>query len=111
MGQIANQHVLKKVELFVARTRPEIVAMHDERLLLFVAGFIDDRDAALFSEGRIGEDHLVFAVFTGKRVLLHQLHQLVVAVDNVVFHLIRGDLCEKLPGAFDLGFFDLSKVH
>src|SRR2546430_16336111 len=66
-----GEDVLEEVELFVARARPEIVAMHDERLFLFVAGFVDDRDAALLSEWRISQHHLVFAVFTGERVLHH----------------------------------------
>jgi hypothetical protein len=63
--------MLKEVELFVAGARPEIVAMNDERLFFFVAGFVDDGDAALFSERRIGQHHLVFAVFAGERVLHH----------------------------------------
>ena len=50
-----GEDVLEEVELFVARARPEIVAMDDERLFLFVAGFVDDGDAALFSERRIAE--------------------------------------------------------
>ena len=69
-----GEDVLEKVQLFVARARPEIVAMHDERLFLFVAGFVDDGDAALLSEWRIGQHHLVFAVFTGERVLHHHRH-------------------------------------
>ena len=64
-----GEDVLKEVELFVACARPEIVAMNNKRLFLFVASFVDDRDAALFSERRIRQDHLVFAVFTGERVL------------------------------------------
>ncbi len=40
------------VRLALARARPEIVAMHDERLFLFVAGFVDDRDADRLSERR-----------------------------------------------------------
>jgi hypothetical protein len=44
--------------------------MNTKRLFLFVAGFVHDRDAALLSEGRIGQHHLVFAVFTGERVNL-----------------------------------------
>ena len=42
------------VRLALARARPEIVAMDDEGLFVFVAGFVDDGDAALLSEGRIG---------------------------------------------------------
>ena len=34
------------VRLALARARPEIVAMNDERLFFFVAEFVDDRDAA-----------------------------------------------------------------
>jgi hypothetical protein len=69
-----SKDMLKKVELFVARAGPEIVAMHDERLFLFVAGFVDDGDAAVLSERRIGQHHVVFAVFTGERVFHHQRH-------------------------------------
>ena len=75
--------MLEEVELFVARARPEIVAMHDERLFLFVAGFVDDRDAALLSEWRIGEHHLVFAVFTSERVFHHHRHVRRIAADAV----------------------------
>jgi len=35
-----GEDVLKKVERFIARARPEIVAMNDERLFFFVAGFV-----------------------------------------------------------------------
>jgi len=49
-----GKDVLKKVELFVARTRPAIVAVNDQLLFFFVAGFVDDSDAALFTEWRIG---------------------------------------------------------
>jgi hypothetical protein len=59
--------VLEEVELFVAGARPEIVAMNDERLFFFVARFVDDGDAALLSERRIGRHHFVFAVIAGKR--------------------------------------------
>jgi hypothetical protein len=61
--------------------------MHNERLFLLITGFVDDRDAALLSKGRIGQHDLVFAVFSREHVLLHQFHQLIVAVDNVIFHL------------------------
>ena len=69
-----REDVLEEVELLVARGRPEIVAMHDERLFLFVAGFVDDGDAALLSEGRIGQHHLVFAVIAGECVFHHHRH-------------------------------------
>jgi len=58
-----GEDVLKEVKLFVARAPPGIIAMNDERLFLFVAGFVDDGDAALFSEWRIGQHHFVLAVF------------------------------------------------
>jgi hypothetical protein len=48
-----GKDMLEEVELFVARARPEIVAMHDERLFLFVAGFINDGGAALLPNGRL----------------------------------------------------------
>jgi len=34
-----GEDVLEEVELFVARARPKIIALHDERLFLFVAEF------------------------------------------------------------------------
>src|SRR5256886_9359338 len=78
-----GEYVLEKVELFVARARPEIVAMNDERLFLFVAGFIDDRDAAFLAERRIGQHHSVFAVFTSERVFHHHWHVRGIAADAV----------------------------
>ena len=62
-----GKDVLEEIELFVARARPEVVAMHDERLLLFVAGLVDNSDAALLSEEWIGQHHFVFAVFSCER--------------------------------------------
>lgn len=50
-----GEDVLKEVELFVARAGPEIVAMHDKRLFLFVAGFVNDSDAALLYKWWIGQ--------------------------------------------------------
>jgi hypothetical protein len=49
-----GEDVLEEVELLVARACPEIVAMNDQRLFLFVAGLINNGDAALLSERRIG---------------------------------------------------------
>jgi len=63
-----GEDVLEEFELFIARAGPEIIAMHDERLFFFVAGFVDDGDAALLSEWWIGQHHLVFAVFASERV-------------------------------------------
>jgi hypothetical protein len=50
-----GEDVLKEVELFVARARPEIVAMNDERLFLFVVSFVHDRDTALRQSRRDGK--------------------------------------------------------
>ena len=55
------------VRLALARARPEIVAMNDKRLFLFVADLVNGRDAALLSERRIGQHHFVFNVFTDER--------------------------------------------
>ena len=41
----------------------------------------------------------------------HQRHQLVEAVDHVVFHLLVGDLGEELAGAVDLGFLDGAELE
>jgi hypothetical protein len=39
-------------------------------LFLFVSGFVHNRDAALLSERRIGQDHFVFAAFAGELSLV-----------------------------------------
>jgi hypothetical protein len=65
---------LEEIELFVARACPEIVSMNNGRLFLFVAKFVDNSNAALFSERWIGQHHLVFAVFAGERVFHHHRH-------------------------------------
>jgi hypothetical protein len=39
-----------QVRLALARACPEILATHDERVLFFIASFVGDGDAALFSE-------------------------------------------------------------
>ncbi len=41
------------VRLALARARPEIVAVNDERFLRSLARFVDDRNAALLTEGRL----------------------------------------------------------
>ncbi len=43
--------------------------------------------------------------------LFHQLHQLSITVDDVVFDLIRCDLGEEFAGAIDFAFFDLPQLH
>ncbi len=59
------------VRLALARARPEVVAVDDERFFGGLARFVDDGDAALFSERRIGQDDVVFAVLGRERVLGH----------------------------------------
>jgi hypothetical protein len=76
-----GKDMLEEVELFVARARPEIVAMNHERLFLFVASFVNDSDAALLSERRISQHHLVLTVFPGERVLHHHRHVCRIAPD------------------------------
>jgi hypothetical protein len=43
--------------------------MHDERLLLFITGFIGDRDAALFSERWIVTRNSNSTLFDGKATI------------------------------------------
>jgi hypothetical protein len=69
-----GKNVLQEVELFVARARPKIVAMNNDRLFFFVASFVDDREATFLSERRIGQHHLVFAMLSGERVLDYHWH-------------------------------------
>ena len=64
-----GEDVLEEIELLVARARPEIVAIDDERFLRRLARLVDDGHAALLAEGRIGQDDLVFAVLPGQSVL------------------------------------------
>jgi hypothetical protein len=59
-----GEDVLEEVELLVARAGPEVVAVDDERFLGLLARGVDDGDAALFAERRIGQDDFVFAVLS-----------------------------------------------
>ena len=69
-----GENVLEKIELLVARARPEIVSVDDERFLGGLTRIVNDGDAALLAERRIGQDHVVFAVFSGERVLHDHWH-------------------------------------
>ena len=57
-----GEDVMEEIELLVAGACLEIVAVDDERFLRRLARLVDDGHAALFAEGRIGQDDLVFAV-------------------------------------------------
>ena len=68
-----RKDMLKKVELFVARARPEIVSMDNERLFLFVAGFVDDGDTALLADqGGMERVRISFKNFIKRESLLTQ---------------------------------------
>ena len=68
-----GEDVLEKVELFVARARPEIVSMDNERLFLFVAGFVDDGDTALLADqGGMERVRISFKNFIKRESLLTQ---------------------------------------
>ncbi len=98
--------MLEEVELFVARARPEIIAMHNERLFLFVARFVDDGDAALLSERRIRQHHFVFAVLAGERVFHHHGDVRGVAADAVEHEIHAAesrDAIDQLDAAKLLG--------
>ena len=45
------------------------------------------------------------------QVSFHQLHQLSVAVYDVVFHLVRRDFGEEFAGTFNFAIFDLAQFH
>ena len=64
-----REDVLQKVELLVARARPEIVAVDDQRFLRRLARLVHDRHAALLAERRIRQHDLVFPVLARQRVL------------------------------------------
>src|SRR5947208_14637899 len=91
-----GEDVLEEVELFVARAGPEIVAMNNERLFLFVARFVDDGDAALLSEWRIREHHLVFAVFAGERILHKYWDMRGIAADAVENEVHATESCDAI---------------
>ena len=55
-----SENVLEEVELLVAGGGPEVVAVDGERFLGLLAVGADDGDAALFAEGRVGENDVVF---------------------------------------------------
>jgi len=63
-----GEDMLEKIELLVAGGCPEIIAVDDERFLGRLAGLVDDGNAAFFAERRICEDHVIFAMFAGKRI-------------------------------------------
>jgi len=72
--------VLHKVELFVARLGPEILAHHHGVVFLRVAFLIYEKDTLAFSERRIGEDHRVIpAPRRGEAVVPGVDHHLVAA--------------------------------
>ncbi len=62
--------VLEEVELFVAGGRPEVVAQNLVTLLHLVAIPIDNRDAGLRAEWRIGEHHVVVGRWFGGEAVL-----------------------------------------
>src|ERR1039458_9073063 len=64
-----GENVLEKIELLVARGCPEIVAVDDERFLGRLARLVDDGDAALLAERRIGQDDFILTVLSGQCVL------------------------------------------
>ena len=61
--------MLEEIELLVAGAGPEIVAVDDERLFGRLAPLVDDGDAALLAERRIGQNDLVFAMLSGQCIL------------------------------------------
>src|ERR1041384_3986876 len=63
-----GEDMLEEIELLIACARPEIIPIDDERLLRLFTRLVNDRDAALFSERRIGQHDFVLAMLTGQRV-------------------------------------------
>ena len=43
--------------------------------------------------------------------LLHQLHQLAIAINHVILHLVRCNLCEEFPGTLKFELFDFAQVE
>ena len=62
--------MLKEVELLVAGGGPEVVAQNFLPLLHLVAVLVDNRDAGLLAEGRIGEHHVVIHRWLGGEAVL-----------------------------------------
>ena len=64
----------RKLSCLLLVDAQKIVAVDNERFLGRVARIIDDGHAALFAEGQIGQNDLVFAVLAGQRVLGDDRH-------------------------------------
>src|ERR1017187_2066667 len=62
--------VLEKVELFVAGGGPEVVAQNLLTLLHLIAILVDDGDAGLFPEGRVGQHHVEVDRWLGGQAVL-----------------------------------------
>ena len=64
--------VLHEVELFVGGGGPKVFALIDQLFLFFfTALFVDDGNGALFTKGRIGQDHIdtVIPHFFGQSII------------------------------------------
>ena len=61
--------MLEEIGLLVAGAGPEVSPIDDERFLGRVARLVDDSDAALFAEWRIGQNQVVIPMLAGQRVL------------------------------------------
>lgn len=66
-----RENVLEEIELFVAGGGPEVGAIDGEAFLELFAVSADYGDAAFFSKGRIGQDHVVLAVFRRESIFGH----------------------------------------
>jgi Restriction endonuclease len=76
-----GKDVLEEIELFVASRSPEIVPMDNQRLFLFVPGFVDDGYATLLPEWWICKDHFIFTVLRAEGILHKNRHIRIVPTD------------------------------
>ena len=97
--------VLKEVELFVLRRRPEILPLVRSVLFFEIAFLIDDRDAALLSERRIGQHHAEPFARIGSETVETRRDRARIGVDAVQVEIHDAQPCgrrNQLPSAHEL---------
>ena len=116
--------VLEEVELLVAGGGPEVVAQNLLALLHLIAILVDDGDAGLFAEWRVGEHHVVVdrrlgdeAVLAGSDVLLVAAEDNQQRLQSRIVKLHKGEwpdtlhLATGIPRLDDGGIEELERFH
>ncbi len=92
-------HVLQEVELLVAGRGPEVGALHHQALPLRFPLRVDEGEAGLPSEGRIGQHHVEVDTWMGAQAVVHDNVRLVPAdaVQVQIHHPHPGGVVDDLP--------------